>query len=530
MKTIHTDCLVVGYGLAGAAYAVMAARKGLKVTVLSADTATEGANSEWAQGGIIFHREDDMAQLQEDIIQASDYTANPKAVEALARYGPKMVQSFLLEELGIPFDTEENGALKYTREAGHSTRRIIFSKDTTGRSILRGVRQATREQSGVTVIANAMAIDLLTLSHNSENLMDKYRPLTCVGAYYLDLNTGETVAVLSRKTVLATGGCGRVFLHTTNQKGTVGHGIAMAYRVGARVIDMEYVQFHPTTFSKKNYPTFLISEALRGEGGILVNSQGNAFMEGRHKMASLAPRDIVARAIHEEMANSGEHCVYLDLSKRSPAFIKDRFPTIYARCREYGTDITCEPIPVSPAAHYLCGGIHTNMAARTNIRHLNAIGECAGTGLHGANRLASTSLLECIVFAQLCSEADAAEIRDGEFHLPDVRSWQSPSREPNTTLIKQDLTLIRNTMWNYVGLVRSARRIERARRILKELKAEVNHFYAGYQLNRPLLELRNALQTAQVILYAARRNNISRGCHYLISDTKEPPSPITQKV
>ncbi len=531
MKTLQTDCLVVGYGLAGAAYALMAARKGLRVMVLTSEAPPTGANSDWAQGGIIFHEEGDMTQLKEDIIRASDYTANPEAVETLAQFGPETVRDFLISQLNVPFDTEDSGALKYTREGGHSTKRIIFSKDTTGHSILTQAHQAVEAEPNITIVPNAMAIDLLTLSHNSLNPLDKYRPLTCFGTYFLDLNTKETVAVVAKKTVLATGGAGQVYLNTTNQKSAVGGGIAMAYRVGARVIDMEYVQFHPTAFTKKNCPAFLISEAVRGEGGVLVNANGTPFMEGKHELAHLAPRDIVARGIQEEMAMRGDTCVYIDLSSRSTDFIKDRFPTIYRRCLEYGVDISKDPIPVSPAAHYLCGGIHTTMKGRTNIRHLNAIGECACTGLHGANRLASTSLLECIVGARLTAEADTEEIVDNQFSLPEVRPWRSPEAKASTTLIKQDFALIQNTMWNYVGLVRSRHRLERARRILKELKAEVNQFYAGYRLNRPLLELRNALQTAQMIVFAAALNPVSKGSHYVTSDTEEPPkAPVTQKV
>jgi len=530
MKIMDTDCLVIGYGVAGGSYALMAAREGLDVVLLSADEPPRGANSDWAQGGIIFHEEKDMAQLKEDIMKASDHTANPEAVDALARYGPETVRKLLLEELEIPFDHEETGELKYTREGGHSNRRIIYSKDSTGHSILSGIHQAVERDSRIHVITKAVAIDLVTLSHNSVNPLDRYKPLTCIGAYYLDLESEETIAVRARKTILATGGCGQVFLHTTNQKGAVGHGIAMAYRVGARVIDMEYVQFHPTAFARKNCPVFLISEALRGEGAVLVNSEGEPFLEKRHEMGSLAPRDIVARSIQEEMANRNDTCVYLDLSSMDPAKTRDRFPYLYERCLKYGIDFTKDPVPVSPAAHYLCGGIHTNMEGRTNILNLNAIGECASTGLHGANRLASTSLLECLVGARLTVEADAAEIRDREFYLPGIKPWESPEPKANTTLIKQDMALIQNTMWNYVGLIRSPRRLERARKILKELKAEVNQFYAGNRLNRPLLELRNALQTAQIIVYGASMNTVSKGCHFLSSDSEEPRKPLTQKV
>lgn len=530
MKILDTECLVIGYGAAGGSYALFAARQGKEVTLLTADEPPRGANSDWAQGGIIFHREEDMEQLKEDIIRASDYTSNPEAVETLANFGPETVRKLLIEELKVPFDQDPAGELKYTREGGHSTHRIIYSKDTTGRSILAELHRAVEQEPRIRVVPHAIAIDLLTLSHNSTDPLDKYQPLTCIGAFYLDTQSGETIAIRARKTVLATGGCGQLFLHTTNQKGAVGHGVAMAYRVGARVIDMEYVQFHPTAFARKNHPAFLISEAVRGEGAVLINAGGEAFMEGQHEMGSLAPRDIVARAIHEEMASRGDYCAYLDLGKIPAETIKTRFPSIYERCLQAGVDITREPIPVSPAAHYLCGGIHTNMQGRTNIRNLNAIGECAGTGLHGANRLASTSLLECLVGARLCAEADRADLDENTFYFPEIKPWKSQDPKPNSTLIKQDLALIKNTMWNYVGLIRSPRRLERARRILKELKAEVNLFYAGYRLNRPLIELRNALQTAQMIVYAAALNPVSKGSHFVSSDTEEPPKPLTQKV
>ena len=276
----------------------------------------------------------------------------------------------------------------------------------------------------------------------------------------------------------------------------------MAYRVGARLIDLEYVQFHPTAFAKKNAPRFLITEALRGEGGVLVNSRGERFMDAADPRGSLAPRDVV----------------FLDLSALKPEFLRDRFPNIYERCLAHGVDITKEPIPVVPAAHFACGGVHADLAGRTSVRHLNAIGETACTGLHGANRLASTSLLECITSAKFTAIADAAEIARTDFRRADPRPWESPIRDADPVLIRQDMLQIQHTMWNYAGVVRSRRRLTRARRILLELREEIQSFYRGCRLTRELIELRNAIQTALLVVHAASLNPQSKGCHYVIEE------------
>ena len=328
------------------------------------------------------------------------------------------------------------------------------------------------------------------------------------------------MAIVARKTILASGGLGQIFQHSTNRQGSVGHGIAMAYRVGARLIDLEYVQFHPTVFYGKNAPHFLITEALRGEGAVLINGSGKKFVDDFHPLGSLAPRDIVARAIHHEMVASGEACVYLDLSALEPAFVRDRFPFIYKRCLEHGVDITTEAIPVVPAAHYSCGGVHTDLNGRTNVRHLNAIGETACTGLHGANRLASTSLLECLTGAKFTALADIDDIGKMDFRLPIPEPWKSPRRDADLTLIQQDLNLVKQTMWNYAGIIRSEDRLTRARRMLLELREEIQTFYDGCRLTPELITLRNAVQTALLVVHAASLNPVSKGCHFVIGSNQ----------
>ena len=517
MQTFHTDCLVIGAGLAGSAYALHAARRGLSVELLSLE-APLVANSDWAQGGIIYETAPDPSQLGRDIIEASDHTSNPAAVEHLVREGPAAVKELLLDELGVSFDRDAGGGLEMTREGGHSSRRIIHAKDLTGHAILSAVAARVDTTPRISRRAGWVAVDLLTLSHSTDNIADHYAPLTCFGAYVLDTASGTVHAIVARKTVLATGGLGQIFRHSTNQPGSVGHGVAMAYRVGARVIDLEYVQFHPTVFFKKNSPRFLVTEALRGEGAVITNARGERFMDRIHPRGSLAPRDIVARSIHLELAATGETCAFLDLSAMTPAFIRERFPTVVGRCGEQGVDVTREPIPIVPAAHFSCGGVHTDLHGRTNVRHLNAIGETGCTGLHGANRLASTSLLECLVSAKFTALADAAEIPAGDFRLPEPRAWTGPARDADPTLIRQDMQLLQSTMWNYAGIVRSPKRLTRARRILLELREEIQSFYRGCRLTRELLELRNAIQTALLVVHAASLNPRSRGCHYVTEE------------
>jgi L-aspartate oxidase len=518
MQILQTDCLVIGAGLAGSAYALQVARAGFQVELLSLG-GPEAANSSQAQGGIIFDDEVHPELLASDIIAASDGTSNPAAVDQLVREGPRAVRELLLDEFHVPFDRDASGELVKTREGGHSEKRIIFSKDATGRAITTAVAKGVASANGVTRREGWMAVDLLTLSHHSSEPADRYEPLTCFGAYVLDTSTGEVIAIVARKTVLATGGLGQIFLHTTNQSGTVGQGMAMAYRVGARLIDLEYVQFHPTVFAKKNAPRFLVTEALRGEGGVIINAKGERFVDPLHPRGSLAPRDVVARAIRNELAATGEPCAFLDLSAMEPGFATERFPGVYARCLEHGVDITREPIPIVPAAHYSCGGVHTDLDGRTNIRDLNAMGETACTGLHGANRLASTSLLECLTGARASAAADVADMAAVPARRPTPQAWKSPTREADPVLVRQDMLQIQHTMWNYAGVVRSAERLNRARRILLELREEILTFYRGCRLTRELVELRNAVQTALLVVHAASLNPVSKGCHYVETES-----------
>jgi L-aspartate oxidase len=517
MRIIHTDCLVLGAGLAGSAYALHAAKAGLRVELLSLGTPLQ-ANSDWAQGGIIYDAGPDPAQLAGDILEASDSTANPAAIHQLVQEGPSAVKDLLLDDLQVEFDRDAAGQLDLAREGGHRERRIIHAKDATGHAILSSVVRRVDATDRITRRSGFSAVDLLTLSHNATTAAERYEPLTCFGCYALDNASGEVVAFVARKTVLATGGLGGIFLHSTNQPSSVGHGVAMAYRVGARLIDLEYVQFHPTVFHAPGGAPFLITEALRGEGAVLVGAGGERFMDSVHPLGSLAPRDVVARAIKEHLAATGDACVYLDLSALKPDFIRDRFPGIYQRCLAGGVDITRGRIPVVPAAHFSCGGVHTDLRGRTNVRHLNAIGETACTGLHGANRLASTSLLECLVGARATAGADVAELRGAPGDLPRPKAWTSPVRRADPLLVRQDLHQVRITMWNYAGIIRSPRRLARARRILLELREEIQSFYRDCQPTPELIELRNAVQTALLVVHAASLNPVSKGCHFLTAD------------
>ncbi len=518
MKVLHTDCLVIGGGIAGCVYAHQVAKKGLKTMLLCCGDMPE-ANSDLAQGGIVYEPNLNMEDLLADVKMATAGMCNEKAVKELSAAGCKAVQEVFLTDLSVNFDRDAQHQLRFTREGAHRKNRIIYSKDTTGHAMLAAIQQAVRKNPLVTVREYASAIDLLTLSHSSPDPMDRYYPLTVFGAYVLDNKTGEVFAVTAKKTVLATGGVGQVYRHTTNAAHAYGHGVAMAYRVGARVMNMEFVQFHPTVFAKGK--SFLLSEALRGEGAILRNCNGEAFMPKYHPLKDLAPRDIVARAIEEERLKTSHDCVYLDITANPAEETKERFPAIYKKCLEEGFDMTKVPVPVVPAAHYFCGGVYATPQGRTNIANLNAIGETACTGYHGANRLASTSLLEAVAMGYLCAEADAKDIASGSFHIPDPKPWVVPEEKPDLNLVKQDLATLRSTMWNYVGLIRSRKHLGRAEKILRHLHNEIDAFYKGTALCQELLDLRNGTQTALLITYAALKNRHSVGCHYLSDEKKD---------
>lgn len=516
MKIVSTDCLVIGAGIAGCVYAHEAAKKGLK-TILLCSGELPQANSDLAQGGIVYEPNLQMDDLLEDVKMATANMCNQAAVRELSIAGCKAVEEVFLKDLTVNFDRDDKQQLRFTREGAHRKNRIIYSKDTTGHAMLSAIQEAVRHNPLITIKEFSSAIDLLTLSHSSTDLMDRYYPLTVFGAYVLDNKTGEVFAVTAKKTILATGGVGQLYKHTTNSEHAYGHGIAMAYRVGARVMNMEFVQFHPTVFAKGK--SFLLSEALRGEGAILRNVNGEAFMPNYHPLKDLAPRDIVARAIEQERLNTSHDCVYLDITANPAQETKERFPAIYQKCLEGGYDMTKVPVPVVPAAHYFCGGIYATPAGRTNIVNLNAIGETACTGYHGANRLASTSLLEAVAMGYLCAAQDAQDIATQQFHIPTPKDWVIPSEEPDVNLIKQDLATLRSTMWNYVGLIRSQKHLMRAEKILRHLHNEIDTFYKGTRLCQELIDLRNGVRTALLITYAALQNKRSVGCHYL-SDIK----------
>jgi L-aspartate oxidase len=518
-KTTRTDVLVIGSGLGGLAAAWDVAKRGCEVTLLTRAQEPEDTNTYRAQGGIIYRGQDELPeQLVMDIISAGAGLSSPEAASLLSHEGPRLVKEILIDELHVPFDPspEHPGELDLTSEAGHSIPRIIHFKDQTGFSIERAFFQKVRLHPKVKVLANATAVDLLTASHHSVEPTDVYRPLTCVGAYVLDQTTGKISSVLAKETILATGGLGSVFLHTTNPPGARGDGIAMAYRAGARCINLQYVQFHPTALLAPD-GCFLISETVRGEGGRLVDRQGKEFMQRFHPAGSLAPRDVAARAIYQTMLESGEPCVYLDITHKPADQLRERFPGIYAVCLERGIDLTRQPIPVVPAAHYSCGGIATDAWGRTNVDRLRAVGEVACTGLHGANRLASTSLLECLVWGTRAGEQAAERIcRGNEFYFPQVADWRYENEPADPALISQDWLTIQHTMWNYVGLIRSEKRLNRAMRVLRELDLEIARFYEKCEVSDSIIGLRNGILTALLILEAADQARESRGCHYRI--------------
>ncbi len=519
IDSIKTDILIVGSGLGGLAAAWEAAKRGCEVTLLTRASNPEDSNTYRAQGGIIYRgRGESPEQLVADILSAGAGLSSPEAASLLSHEGPRLVKEILIDELRVPFDSspDQPGELDLTSEAGHSIPRIIHYKDQTGFAIERAFIERAKSHEKIKVISTATAVDLLTVSHHSVEPTDVYRPITCVGAYVLDQATGKIFPILARETILGTGGLGSVFLHTTNPPGARGDGIAMAHRAGARCINMQYVQFHPTALLAPD-GCFLISETVRGEGGRVVDRHGKEFMQRYHPAGSLAPRDVAARAIYQTMLESGEPCVYLDITHKPAEQLRERFPGIYAVCMERGIDLTREPIPVVPAAHYSCGGIATDNDGRTTVDRLGAVGETACTGLHGANRLASTSLLECLVRGTRAGAQAAERITRGDgFYFPEIAGWRYEREPADPALISQDWLTIQHTMWNYVGLIRSERRLNRAQRILRELDLEIARFYEKCEVSDAVIGLRNGILTALLILEAAGQARESRGCHYRI--------------
>lgn len=516
---IQTDVLVIGSGIAGAVLALKAAQSGAEVLLLHRSHDVEQTNTRWAQGGIIHTGPGDSPELlTKDILAAGAGASLPEAARTLAEDGPRRIEEILINELNVPFDRRPDGSLDVTEEGAHSVPRIIHCEDRTGRRIFEELIKAVEAEPRITLRRSWTAIDLLTLSHHSRNALDIYKPNTCVGAYVLDREKGVVRTILARETVLATGGLGRLYLHSTNPHGARGDGIAMAYRAGSRLMNLEYIQFHPTALYLPPAPRFLISESLRGEGAHLVLRNGEEFMKRYHPQGSLAPRDVVARAIHQELLSSDDPCVYLDITHRDAEWVRRRFPGIYEECLGYGVDITSQPIPVVPAAHYSCGGVYTDLEGRTTINRLWAVGEVACTGLHGANRLASTSLLEGLVYGARCAEAIQSNLNTLSYpDSPPIDPWVNEVEPYDPALILQDWNTIKYTMWNYVGLARSEKRMKRAKKILRELQSEIEDFYEQSIISDDLIALRNGVQAALAVLYAAMENRESRGSHYLVN-------------
>lgn len=514
---MKADVLIIGSGLAGCAAALAAAKRGVAVTVVTKNVSPEEGNTFYAQGGIIYRGVKDSPEaLAKDIIAAGAGLCLPEAVELLSREGPRLCKELLVDELRVPFDEveDEEGEFHLTAEAAHSVPRILHHRDLTGQAIERAMVRVLGGYPNVTVLTNMTAIDLLTLSHHSLTPQDIYRPPACVGAYVLNQSSGEVMPVLAKETVLAAGGLGAIFLHTTNPPSARGDGIAMAYRAGARCVNLHYIQFHPTALYHPG-GRFLISEALRGEGARLIDSRGREFMAAYHPAGSLAPRDVVARGIHQMMLETGAPCAYLDISDKPADWIRSRFPTIHARCLGLGIDVTKEPVPVVPAAHYSCGGIAVDGWGHSSLDRLYAVGEVACTGVHGANRLASASLLECLVWGTRAGERAAQQIRGGRaYDFPEIAPWRYEGEQADPALIAQDWLTIRHTMWNYVGLVRSSKRLDRAHEILRELQIEIERFYRRAEVTDAMIGLRNGVQTALAVLLAATEARESRGCHY----------------
>jgi L-aspartate oxidase len=525
MSPRQTDVLIIGCGIAGASAALRLARDAQRqITIITRTAEPEESNTRYAQGGIVTLGEEDSADLLvKDILTAGAGLSLPSAARLLAEEGPRLVSEILIGTAGVSFDQTPDERPAYGLEGGHSRSRILHVGDATGRAIIQALVAALREVPNVRVVTAATAVDLITFPHHAHDPLTVYEPIACHGAYVFEQSRRAVHRYLAGATILATGGLGRIYRYTTNPRGARGDGLAMAYRAGARVINAEYVQFHPTTLAVADGEGFLISEAVRGEGGRLLTPDGRPFMANyAPQWEDLAPRDIVARAIHSEMVEHGYPHLLLDIhSTLSPDRIRERFPTIYTRCLELGVDVTRQPIPVVPAAHYFCGGVWTDEWGRTTVENLYAIGEVACTGIHGANRLASTSLLEGLVWGDRAARDIADRDSLPAVNPDNVPRWEEEGleEEADPALIWRDMRTIQYTMWHYVGLIRSAKRLARALRDLRHLDQDIDSFYRTTRLNDALIGLRHSVQAALIVAEAAQHNRTSRGCHYR-DDTK----------
>lgn len=501
-KVYKADFLVIGSGLSGLLFALKVAKHG-PVNLVTKSTLLESATYQ-AQGGIaaVVSQDDSIDKHIEDTMRVGAGLCHRDVVESFVRLGPQIIKE--LTELGVTFcEDDECGGYELGLEGGHSKRRVLHVKDHTGMDIETVLAAVVRQTKGITIFENHMAVDLYSRSNR------------VYGAYVLDLNTGDVEHFSAKATVLATGGAGRVFLYTSNPDVATGDGIAMAYRAGASVMNLEFVQFHPTLLFHPKIRASLISEALRGEGAILLGPDGTRFMDNYHPDAELAPRDVVARAIDNEMKRTGADHVWLDISFKNPNFIKERFPAIYETCLKAGVDMTKEPIPVVPAAHYMMGGVRVDEGGRTDVDGLLVIGETACTGFHGANRLASNSLLEASVLAHNASIVAVKMVKDDN-PMVQIPPWDpGAATDPDELIIISHMWAeVRRLMANYVGIVRSEKRLIRARNRIGFLKKEVNQFYWNFLLTPDLIELRNIVSVAEIIVKMARMRKESRGAHF----------------
>ncbi len=540
----HYPALVIGTGIAGLTTAYTLASAGIRVLLVTKATDPADCNTSWAQGGIIYQGEDDTpAKLISDILRAGAGISNQEAVRFLSEDGPRVVKQLLLEDVHVPFSTTDEGELDLTQEGAHSVSRIIHAGDATGRAIETSLLNRVKTEPNITLATGVTAIDLLTTHHHPTDIQVRYRLTNeCIGAYLLDNATNEVYTIFADYTILATGGVGQIYLHTTNTRNSIGDGVVMAHRAGARIMNAEYVQFHPTALADKKANHFLISEALRGEGARLRNQRGEYFMERyAPELKDLAPRDIVARAIVEEMTRNKEEFVYLDLANfyNGHQPIAERFPNIRAACLQIGIDIERDPIPVVPAAHYYCGGVLVNTAGETTLSRLYAIGETSCSGLHGGNRLASTSLLEGLTWGYYAAQSIRSKLERpassaspavqrafssldaGTGSYPDalvasVPDWQPPGKEnrEDPALLLQDWTIIQHTMWNYVGIVRTFERLKRAIADMQHLGTRLTKYYHESMISKSIVELFHGQQMATIVANAAIRNPRSAGAHF----------------
>jgi len=521
---LRSEVLVIGSGIAGCITALGLAEQGIEVTLVCAGRKLDDGNTALAQGGIVYQgREDRPELLREDIQTAGRNHNYRRAVQYLSKHGPEAVRRTLVDKLQVPFEREEDDSFKLTREGGHNKNRILYSADYTGWAIMDRLMKAVEDSENINILTRRIAVDLLTTHHHSQRLEYKYHLVNqCVGAYLFNQNTEQVEVALADYTVLATGGVGQVYLHTTNTPGSIGSGLTMAQRSGAKVLNCEYVQFHPTALFQRGGQQFLITEAIRGEGAKFIRMDGKPFMKEYDPRGDLAPRDVVTRAIVEEMLKTGDDFVYLDAASYAENDLTRRFPTIHEHCLKLGIDMTRQPIPVVPAAHFFCGGILVDQQGRSTLNRLYAVGECTCTGVHGANRLASTSLLEGLLWGLSAAESIRGKIgkknRLSDKLSGSIPHWTNPGGEEreDPALIAQDWATIKNTMWNYVGIVRTTSRLNRAYDDLYNLNKRLYEFYRNTPISRPLIQLFHGCQTANLITFFALRNLKSTGCHYRV--------------